>query len=185
MMKRMNALMRFLSRALAPALLLAMVGACAPTGTSSPTARPVPETVPETARQAPETPSAADETPYDLEQEMPVESGPARRVEEDIEPVRADTFRVEETAQPADGAGYDLGYRIQVFASSSLEAAKELQKKVMAGTGLAAYIEFEEGLYKVRAGDFSTREEASAARTALAQTYPDCWIVRTTVRTVR
>ncbi|MDD3642961.1 MAG: SPOR domain-containing protein [Candidatus Krumholzibacteria bacterium] len=184
-MMRENGLMRILAGAAIPALLMAALGACAPTGTVPALPRPADEQVPQQTRPAEEIPAAGQQKPYDLEEEMPVESGPARKVEEDIEPVRPDTFRVEEAERPAADAQYDLGYRIQVFASGSLDAAREMQKKVMAGTGLAAYIEFEEGLYKVRAGDFSTREEASAARTTLAQTYPDCWIVRTTVRTVR
>lgn len=182
-MIRWRVLGRVLLAAAPAAVFLVMLGACAPTGRGGMPTQQVPERTPPPPPPA-EEPPVADE-PYDLEDEMPVEGAPGRQVVEEIEPIRVDTFRVEEIAQPADEGGYDLGYRIQVFASSSLDAAKEVQKKIMAGTGLAAYIEFEEGLYKVRAGDFSTREEASTARAALSQTYPDCWIVRTTVRTVR
>ena len=184
-MKRETVLMRIALAAVLPTLFTASFGACTRTGTVPVPAEPTPRTPPPAERPAEETPAEAAEEPYDLEDEMPVESGPARKVEEDIEPVKPDTFSVEEPVQPPEAGQYVLGYRIQVFASGNLEAAREIQKKVMAGTGLAAYIEFEEGLYKVRAGDYSTREEASAARTALAQTYPDCWIVRTTVRTIR
>ncbi len=64
----------------------------------------------------------------------------------------------------------------------SLEKAKELKKNLMAGTGLAVYIEFEGGMYKVRVGDFLSREEASQARETLLKEYPDCWIVSATIR---
>ena len=47
--------------------------------------------------------------------------------------------------------------------------------------GIAVYIDYEDGLYKVRAGDFATRARASEARAKLAADYPDCWIVRTTI----
>ncbi|HSG27992.1 MAG TPA: SPOR domain-containing protein, partial [Candidatus Krumholzibacterium sp.] len=83
---------------------------------------------------------------------------------------------------PDTPAGFDTGYRVQLFATSDLERARELKKNVMAETGLAVYIEYEGGLYKVRAGDFSGREDAAAARTVLVERYPDCWIVKTTIR---
>jgi hypothetical protein len=45
-----------------------------------------------------------------------------------------------------------------------------------------AYIEYEDGLYKVRAGDFAERTDAAQARSKFAGAYPGSWIVRTTIR---
>lgn len=122
---------------------------------------------------------------YDLEEEMLEEDrlDEDEPLEESIRPLSPDTFRVREETRPADlSDSYGLGYRVQVFASSDRGAAAEQMKIIMAGTGIAAYIEYEDGLYKVRVGDFSTREEASEARAKIAESYPDCWIVRTTIR---
>jgi cell division protein FtsN len=126
----------------------------------------------------------AADVPYDLESEKPeddsVKSGESTI--ERIEPVKADTFSVEETVEPpAAAAGYELGYRVQLAAFAEPAGARDLKKKIMAATGMAAYIDYEDGLYKVRAGDFATRAEALEARAKLATDYPDCWIVRTTV----
>ena len=95
----------------------------------------------------------------------------------------ADSFSVKDVSDAVmDASAFDTGYRIQIFASSDLEKAKELKKNFMAGTGLAVYIEFEDGMYKVRVGDFLKREDASQARNRLAEEYPDCWIVSSTIR---
>ena len=121
---------------------------------------------------------------YDLESEMPEDDAVAEEEagEESIEPVRADSFSVEETVQPAEpAAGYGLGYRVQLAAFNESSGAREMKKKVVASTGLAVYIDFEDGMYKVRAGDYSSRAEASEARAKLSEDFPDCWIVRTTV----
>jgi cell division septation protein DedD len=130
-----------------------------------------------------EEPGQADE-PYDLESEMPEDDSVEEEesAEEMIEPVRTDTFTVEETVEPpAPASGYDLGYRIQLAAFAESAAARDLKKKVMAALRMSVYIDYEDGLYKVRAGDFDTRAEASEARSVLSGDYPDCWIVRTTI----
>ena len=129
-----------------------------------------------------EKPEASE--PYDLESEMPEDDsvGEGDAEEESIEPVKADTFSVEETVEPpAPAAGYDIGYRVQLAAFAESAAARDLKKKVMAAVGITVYIEYEDGLYKVRVGDFATRAEASEARARLNADYPDCWIVRTTI----
>ncbi|MBN1164780.1 MAG: SPOR domain-containing protein [Candidatus Krumholzibacteriota bacterium] len=120
---------------------------------------------------------------YDLEEER-LEEDTLQVIdrEENFIPVNRDTFTIREnTSVPVNTVNYGIGYRIQLFALADLEKARELKKKVMAGTGLAVYIEFEGGLYKVRAGDFPLREGASQARAELVEQYPDCWIVKTTI----
>ncbi len=144
-------------------------------------------------RPAPVEESPAGETPvdrdapavYDLEEEMQPEDTPAdpEELEEEFEPLHTDTVSVEEVA-PEEPAGllYDLGYRVQIFASSELSKAKAVREAATTQTGYAAYIEYEGGLYKVRVGDFPGRPEAAKARTELAELYPDCWIVQTAIR---
>lgn len=124
-------------------------------------------------------------TVYDLEEEMQPEDTPAdpEELEEEFEPLQADTVSIEEVT-PEEPAGplHDLGYRVQIFASSDLLKAKAVRDAATAQTGYAAYVEYEGGLYKVRVGNFSSRPEAAEARMELAELYPDCWIVQTTIR---
>ena len=169
-------------------IFICLLAGCA--GTSRSTGTPVEqqETVPpppqsDTKQEIELEKPAADE-PYDIESETPeddsVNEGDA--TEESIEPVAADTFSVEETGEPpAPAAGYELGYRVQLAAFAESAGARDLKKKIMAAAGIAVYIDYEDGLYKVRAGDFATRADASEARVKLAADYPDCWIVRTTI----
>jgi cell division septation protein DedD len=170
-------------------ILLCLLAGCAGTTSSTGTAVQQDERVPPPPAQSdakkeaePEKPLA--DKPYDLESEMPEndEVGASEAEEERIEPVKVDTFSVEETVEPpAPAAGYELGYRVQLAAFAESAGARELKKKVMAASGIAVYIDYEDEMYKVRAGDFATRAEAQEARAGLAADYPDCWIVRTTV----
>jgi hypothetical protein len=134
--------------------------------------------------EPPETPPPAERQVYDLEEEMPEEDSvePAD-LEESIEPLVSDSVKIEEmtpVAEPLDAFG--IGYRIQVFASKELDSAERVKEKAAGATALPVYIEFEDGYYKVRAGDFLTREIAAAERAKLSELYPDCWIVSTTIR---
>ncbi len=124
------------------------------------------------------------EESYDIEDEMPEKSvrRPARLVER-IEPVKSDSISVQDVAvEEAPKQRYDVGYRIQVFASGDRAAAETVRKRIAAETAMSAYLEYEEGLYKVRAGDFAERNDAAQARLKLAGAYPGSWIVRTTIR---
>jgi hypothetical protein len=126
-----------------------------------------------------------DDAQYDLEAEMPEDDEPfeEEELEETIGTIIEDSLVVEDISEETvTETGYDLGYRIQVFASSDLDNAEAIKREAAARTALPAYIAYEGGLYKVRVGDFMTREAASAARSALADVYPDCWIVNTTIR---
>ncbi len=122
---------------------------------------------------------------YDLEDEMPEDDVIAepKKLEESIDPVTPDPFIVEDVSVEESGSvDYSLGFRVQVFASGELEKAEVIKEKVIGESGLEAYIEYEGGLYKVRVGDFSSREAAARARFSLVEMYPDCWIVRTTIK---
>ncbi len=128
--------------------------------------------------------AAAAGASYDVEDEMPEKSvqRPAQLVER-LEPVRPDTISVQDVAvEESPKQRYDVGYRIQVFASGDRAAAEKVRERIGAETSLSAYIEYEDGLYKVRAGDFAERKDAAQARVKLAGAYPGSWIVRTTIR---
>ena len=121
---------------------------------------------------------------YDIEDEMPEKSPqrPAQLIEM-LDPVESDSISVQDVAiEEAPKQRYDVGYRIQVFASGDRAAAEKVRERIAAETAMSAYLEYEEGLYKVRAGDFAERKDAAHARLKLAGTYPGSWIVRTTIR---
>jgi cell division protein FtsN len=121
---------------------------------------------------------------YDLEDEMPEKSPqrPAQLIER-LEPAKPDSISVTDIAvEETPKQRYDVGYRIQVFASGDRAAAEKVKERIVAETAMSAYIEYEDGLYKVRAGDFAERRDAAQARLKLAGAYPGSWIVRTTIR---
>ena len=164
-------------------LLLAVLGGCAgPTATSS-AGREVaqePEPVEESS-----LPPLVDvgEYPYDLEEEMPEEDDvDPNEMEEAIEPIEVDSVLVEEVVAAAAPAAYGIGYRVQILASGERSAAESLKMKAEGETALTVYIEYEDGYYKVRVGDFASRDEAAVARARLSELYPDCWIVSTTIQ---
>lgn len=180
--------LRKLSPLLAVLLMLATENSCTRAGVSGRTqpapapAEPVSDEIPAEIKGEP---ALEEEEVYDIDDEILVEDTLQVQDEiiEELEQADEDTFTVKDLdVVPDTESGFDMGYRVQLLASSDLEKARDLKKKVMAGTGLAVYIDYEDGLYKVRAGDFPTREEASQARTMLVEKYPDCWIVKTTIR---
>jgi hypothetical protein len=70
------------------------------------------------------------------------------------------------------------GFRIQLFASADREVAQNARSVASERLGLPAYLDLEEGVYKVRVGDFAKREDAAAALSAVrGKYYPDAWIV--------
>ena len=164
-------------------VLLAVYAGCAGTAATSSAGR---ETAiePEPAQETAQPPLAdIEESPYDLEDEMPEEDVlDPEDLEETIEPIEADSVVVEEVSAPAIAAAYDIGYRVQIFASSERAAAESLKLKASGETTFPVYIEYEDGYYKVRVGDFGSRDEAAEARAGLSEMYPDCWIVTTTIQ---
>jgi len=130
-------------------------------------------------------PSGAGEI-YDIEEEMPVKRDieGEERVEEGLPYSGRDSILVEDvTRTSSEAERYTVGYRVQVFASRELEKAKKVKEEMSDQTSLNVYIEFDDGMYKVRAGDFGSREEAAETRKRLTQIYPDCWIAETTIKT--
>lgn len=70
------------------------------------------------------------------------------------------------------------GYRVQVMASGNEEAAQSVRSAISARLGMPAYVDFVDGVHKVRVGDCPTREAAEALRDRCREAgYGDAWIV--------
>ncbi len=82
---------------------------------------------------------------------------------------------------PASDALID-GFRVQVFAGADREIAESAARAAQERTGLPSYVELDGGMYKVRTGDFTTREQANQALPSVRKAYPDAWIVASKVR---
>lgn len=74
------------------------------------------------------------------------------------------------------------GFRVQVFAGADREIAENAARVAQERLGQPTYVELDGGMYKVRAGDFTTRELANQALPAIRAAYPDAWIVGSKVR---
>ncbi|HUP01666.1 MAG TPA: SPOR domain-containing protein [Gemmatimonadota bacterium] len=102
------------------------------------------------------------------------------------EPVPVDPAPVDLTPvdpAPEDGARI-AGWRVQVFAARDRPAAAEvagpLQERL---PGETVHIEWQDGWYKVRVGDFPSREEAERLRGVLVGLgFTEAWAVQTAVR---
>ncbi len=77
------------------------------------------------------------------------------------------------------------GFRVQIFSTKNLEnatQAKAIAEEQFATLNLHCYLEFDSPYYKVRVGDFKTREEAEHYRDIIrSMGYPNAWIVKTKV----
>jgi hypothetical protein len=77
---------------------------------------------------------------------------------------------------------FTFGYRIQLMATSSMLLAEEEQQKADALFAYSAYVEYEPPFYKVRLGDFLSRDEAQRALDgAVRSRYDKAWIAETMV----
>jgi len=77
------------------------------------------------------------------------------------------------------------GFRLQLLSTKDLGSAtrsKAMAQEQFSDLQLKFYLEFDSPYFKVRAGDFKTREEAEALRgTVRSRGYPQAWIVKTKV----
>ncbi|HTP12505.1 MAG TPA: SPOR domain-containing protein, partial [Bacteroidota bacterium] len=82
-----------------------------------------------------------------------------------------DSTTVEEVPQ--------LGFRIQVFSTSSIDEAMKMKLDVLAKLPQdSVYVVYDPPVYKVRLGDFTSRYDASIRLSAVVdQGFPDAWIV--------
>ena len=74
------------------------------------------------------------------------------------------------------------GFRLQVFESSSAEEAKRILRKFDRALPDSLYLVFEAPLYKIRYGNFVTKNQADATKETLAKKgYKNIWIVRSRI----
>jgi cell division septation protein DedD len=84
-----------------------------------------------------------------------------------------------EPQEPAgiEEADVEAGYRVQIFASSSLERAEEVAGEARVVFAEPVYVEYSVPLYKVRVGDFASKEEALQFRQrAIEMGYEGAWV---------
>lgn len=99
-----------------------------------------------------------------------------------------DPLPAEPDELPAAEAGLTAaaapGWRIQVFATRDQAAAREVARRAgEAVAGVPAYVEAEGPWFKVRLGDFATRDAAEPLRERLVGLgWTEAWAVRTAVR---
>ena len=141
---------------------------------------------------------ATESKPYDFRGEgtVPPASGDNTPVEPDVEeiPLSDGSLDVTEAeAPPRDTlqapAVVDSttdGFRVQVFASADREVAENAARAAEQRLGVPAYTDLEDGMYKIRVGDYLARPDAEAAlATMRSHYYPDAWIVPARVRVPR
>jgi hypothetical protein len=73
------------------------------------------------------------------------------------------------------------GWRVQIFASSSMVSADELAEKARAAFTEPVYVEYEPPFYKVRVGDFLTKQEAHHMMNRAKAEDFDAWVVEALV----
>ena len=74
-----------------------------------------------------------------------------------------------------DAAG--AGFRVQIFASSSLEKAEAVAKQARTVFSERVYVEYSAPLYRVRVGDFSRKEQALELKERAVQAgYEGAWV---------
>ena len=74
------------------------------------------------------------------------------------------------------------GYRVQLYATPDLQSAETIAARARTAFRDPVYVDSQPPLFKVRVGDFLTRDEASRARErAVDSGYADAWIVEARV----
>jgi hypothetical protein len=142
------------------------------------------------------TQRASDDKPYDFRSEgkIPPLNPDDAANEPDIEEIGvtetaidvADAEAPPDTIrEPAPADTLIDGFRVQVFATADREIAENAAKVAQGKLSLTSYVELESGMYKVRAGDFSTRAEADQALAPVRRQYPDAWVVPSKIRASR
>lgn len=129
---------------------------------------------------------------YDFKSEgkIPPPAGGSARPEADVEEIAvSDTsLDVSEADAPRDTTPPATapmvsdstadGFRIQLFASADRDVAENARNVAASRLNMPAYLDLDSGVYKVRVGDYVTRDQASAALpTVRGQFYPDAWVV--------
>jgi hypothetical protein len=85
-------------------------------------------------------------------------------------------------APPAGKKILPEGYRIQVLALTSMEAARAKKSAIESKLQLDVYIDFDKPYYKMYVGNYTSRKDAEKALSMIKESgYPDAWIVKSKV----
>jgi hypothetical protein len=127
---------------------------------------------------------------YDFKSEgkIPPPAGGSARPEADVEEIavsdtsldvsEADAPRDTTAPAPVMSDSTADGFRIQIFASADRDVAENARNVAASRLNLRAYLDLDSGVYKVRIGDYVTRDQATAALPSVrGQFYPDAWVV--------
>lgn len=127
---------------------------------------------------------------YDFKSEgkIPPPAGGSARPEADVEEIavsdtsldvsEADAPRDTTAPAPVVTDSTADGFRIQIFASADRDVAENARNVAASRLNMPAYLDLDAGVYKVRIGDYVTRDQAAAALPSVrGQFYPDAWVV--------
>jgi cell division septation protein DedD len=95
--------------------------------------------------------------------------------------VETPTVTETRTAAVPDAEVFTPGWRVQIFASSSMVSADELAATARRTFTEPVYVEYEPPLYKVRVGDFLTKDDARHMMNRAKAEDFDAWIVESLV----
>jgi cell division septation protein DedD len=98
----------------------------------------------------------------------------------------AGSGRVEEGEirhEPAGGENVEYAFRVQLYATTDGDKAREVALSARELLGEKTYVEFQEPIYKVQLGDYRSREAAEEVRyRAASRGFDEAWIVETSIR---
>ncbi len=106
--------------------------------------------------------------------------------EDKPQPIPTETNFVPDQDKPEEAVNKKVdGFRVQLFSSKEIEnanKAKFIASEQFDDLDSKIYLEFDSPLYKVRLGDFQSRDEAERVREVVqSRGYPKAWIVKTRV----
>lgn len=179
--------MRPILRSAAVLALSAFVAACSATGPQAPVVDPADET-PITGYPAYET---FDPAGYEADPEVvtAIEHDVPERVMQGRVNVPGQGQAAAPAAAPEEPQARQVdGYRVQVFNTSSRDAAERIRDEAAAwwrgaqsASGMSGdmdlLIAYQQPYYRVRMGAFATREEADRALALVRQRFPDAFLV--------
>lgn len=99
-----------------------------------------------------------------------------------INAVVNDSAALKQLLQPGRETANRDGYRVQVLTTKDAEQADALSIKLAAALTDSVYVTFEVPNYKVRVGDYVSRQDAQVMQEKVQQLgYRSAWIVRTRI----
>jgi hypothetical protein len=155
---------------LIPLLLAAVVAGILGCGSSTPQVAEQQKTKKEVKAPLSHYEATLDPSDYDEEVEVVQKKEAEEKPHVELA-IPRDSTTVEEVSQ--------LGFRIQVFSTSSIDEAMKMKTEVLAKLPHdSVYVVYDPPVYKVRLGDFPTRYDASIKLSSIVdQGFPDAWIV--------